>query len=109
MHYIIGTQISVSNAPKTKLRPGMSSAQIRTASQGRLSGTTSNYREEFTSNQVYSIARIFMKDEKVCYKFVGDKVVELLFDSVKQADAFISELRGETVPDYEAFNRNKSD
>lgn len=110
MHYIIGTKIAVgAQRPAQKIRPGMSSAQIKATSRGLASGNYNEQRSLLTPNETYTLIRIFMKDEKVCYKMVGDKTVELLFSSVKDAETFISEIRGEQVPDYEEINRNKTD
>ena len=50
------------------------------------------------------------QQDKVCYAFAGNgERVELLFDSIKDAEKFISELRNEQIPDYEEANRNKTD
>lgn len=110
MHYIIGTEITIGNVGrKGPIRPGMSSQQIRQSSPG----TTqfAKHREKFMLGDTYSIIRIYTQEERVCYRFAshsGD-VVEVLFDSVSEAERFISEVRNETLPDYERINRNKSD
>ena len=109
MHYIIGTQITVTQSRPNPVRPGMSSQQIRATSRGM-----SNYtkeREQFTPGVTYTITRIYMKDNNVCYKFhsADGTGVEVIFKTVSDAEKFISEVKGETVPDYEQINRDKSD
>lgn len=109
MHYIVGTQIVVAPVKKAPLRPGMSSSQIRNQSTG-ISGFKEQ-REQFASGDTYTLIRVFVKGEKVCYKFAslsGD-ITEVEFSTVSDAEAFISELRGENVPDYEKINRDKTD
>ena len=109
MHYIVGTKITVQPAIKTALRPGMSSSQIRKQSSG-LSKFAAQ-RDMFTPGDTYTLIRVFMKGDSVCYKFAslaGD-VTEAEFGSVTDAEKFISELRGELVPDYEQINRDKTD
>jgi len=110
MHYIIGTKVSVGAQRSTqKIKPGMSSNQIKAASRGLANGSYTEQRSKLTPNETYTIIRIYMKEEKVCYRFVGDKTVELMFESVRDAESFISESRGEQIPDYEEINRNKTD
>lgn len=110
MHYIIGTQLTV---PKTtqskKIVPGMSSQQIK--SQSTRTSNFQSQREQLTPGETYSIVRIYVKDEKVCYKLgsVSGDIKEVFFASVTQGDQFIGELRSETLPDYESINRDKSD
>ena len=109
MHYIVGTQIAVTPIRKEPIRPGMSSSQIRSQSSG-----ISGFREQrdlFTPGDNYTLIRVYVKGEKVCYKFAslsGD-ITEVEFQSVSDAEQFISELRGESVPDYERINRDKTD
>lgn len=109
MHYIIGTQITVTQSRPNPVRPGMSSQQIRATSRGMSSFTKE--RELFDSGKVYTITRIYMKEDKVCYRFnsVDGTGVEVMFNTVGDAERFISEVKGETVPDYEQINRDKSD
>ena len=109
MHYIVGTQITIRPAVKTPIRPGMSSSQIRSTSTGL--STFHEQRELFTPGQTYTLLRISGKDEQVCYKFasIEGEIIEAVFPSVNNAEEFISELRGENVPDYEKINRDKSD
>lgn len=109
MHYIVGTKITVQPVIKTAIRPGMSSNQIRKQSTG-LSKFVEQ-RDMFTPGDTYTLIRVFMKDGNVCYKFAslaGD-ITEVEFGSVTDAEKFISELRGETIPDYEQINRDKTD
>jgi len=109
VHYIVGTQITVTPSRKTPIRPGMSSSQIRSNSTG-----ISSYKEQrelFDPGDTYTLIRVYVKGENVCYKFAslsGD-ITEVEFSSVADAENFISELRGESVPDYEKINRDKTD
>lgn len=110
MHYIIGTQITVPKSTQSKaIRPGMTSQQIK--SMSTRSSEFHEQRAQFIPGETYSIIRIYMKDDQVCYRFgcVSGDITEVCFKSVSQADRFISELRSETVPDYEQINRDKSD
>lgn len=111
MHYIVGTQIVTRPSRPQPLRPGMTSTQIKSRSTGLT--TFDKQREQLTSGVTYTLIRVYMSGEqqnKVCYAFAGNgERVELLFDSIKDAEKFISELRNEQLPDYEEANRNKSD
>lgn len=109
MHYIIGTDIIVSNRTTGKIKPGMSSAQIRQAST-----RGSKYAETqklFTSGERYVLNRIYMKEEKCIYKFSSSRgeIVEAEFDNIAAAEKFIAETRRETIPDYTSTYMNKTD
>lgn len=108
MHYIVGTKITCTPSRPQPLRPGMTSSQIKNRSTGLT--TFTEQREQLTSGVEYTLIRVYIKEEKVCYAFAGNgERVELLFDSVTDAEKFISELRRETIPDYEELNKYKSD
>lgn len=110
MHYIIGTKIK--NTQRTVeggIKPGMTSAQIRARSTGR--SEFGDVKKKFEVNKEYSLARIYPKDGGVLYKFISAdyNVVEHIFKSVTQAESFISEIRGESVPDYSSAYRDMTD
>ena len=108
MHYIAGTTITVTSQGSAKIRPGMTSSQIRQMSSG-VSGFKTQ-RDQLTPQERYSLLRIHNKDEKVCYVFAdrSGTRVELLFDTVSQAEKFISEIKGEQLPDYSAAYDNQT-
>ena len=111
MHYIAGTQIVTRPVRAQPLKPGMTSAQIKNRTSGL--STFDDQRSQLTAGVTYTLIRVSMSAEhqnKVCYTFAGNgERVELLFDSIKDAEKFISELRNEQVPDYEEFNKYKTD
>lgn len=109
MHYIAGTTIAIGSRPTAKVRTGMTSQQIRQASSG-VSGFGTQ-REQLTPGDRYTLLRIHNKDDKVCYVFAdrSGTRVELLFDTVSQAEKFISETKGETLPDYSAIYEDQTD
>jgi len=100
MHYIIGTQITSSNRTVSKIRPGMTSQQLRAASSGRSKFT--EIKSKLSPGVTYTLTRIHKQDESVMYTFTDNAGVRLVlpFDNVSIAENFISELRGEQVPDY---------
>ena len=109
MHYIAGTTITPAPQGSAKVKPGMTSSQIRQMSSG-ISDFKSQ-RDKLISRETYTLLRIHNKDDKVCYVFAdrGGTRVELLFDTVSQAEKFISETRGEQLPDYSAAYENQTD
>lgn len=110
MHYIIGTTIKITQKTvEGGIRPGMTSAQIRARSSGR--SEYSEIKNKFETNRDYSLTRIYPKDGGVLYKFVnsGAHVVEHVFKSVSQAENFISEIKGESVPDYSHIYKDMTD
>lgn len=109
MHYIIGTEIVITGRSIDKIRPGMTSAQIRQASnRGTKYG---DIQKMFEPNDRYILNRIFTRNEKCVYKFssLRGHVVEAEFNSVSDAENFIAEVRNEQVPDYSATYLNKTD
>lgn len=108
MHYIVGTEIVTSPVRKQPIQPGMTSAQIKNRSTGL--SPFSEQRELLTPGVTYTLLRVYVTEQKPCYVFSGDgQRVELIFDSVSTAEKFISELRQESLPDYESINRDKTD
>lgn len=97
MKYIVGTEITIRNTTGGKIRPGMTSQQIKAASTGNSKFGTQ--RALFTSGKEYILNRIYTRDERVVYRFARnfDDIVEVDFDSVSEAEKFISEARGESI------------
>ena len=87
----------------------MTSSQIRQMSSGVSEFKTQ--RDQLTPQERYSLLRIHNKDEKVCYVFAdrSGTRVELLFNTVSQAEKFISEIKGEQLPDYSTAYDNQTD
>ena len=107
MHYIIGTQITISGRTVDRIKPGMTSSEIR-----RRSTSSSQFHEEqakFEKNKTYTLSRIYRPPgaDHIVYRFNdgGINTVELEFKSVDDAEDFISEARSEVVPDYDNFYR----
>ena len=112
MHYIIGTQINIKSRSLPPVQRGMTSQQLAKISKLKRSTAQSNKtRELFEPNQTYTLIRIYAKDEKVIYKFSDNRgtIVEAEFDTIKQGESFISEIRGEELPDYTLNYINKTD
>lgn len=112
MHYIPGTEITISSRSTAGIRPGMTSAQIRAMSGGN--SVFAKQREKLQPGVKYTLIRIHKHNEdpdKVVYMFTapgGDRV-SLNFADIKQAENFISEIRREQVPDYTEAQLNKTD
>ena len=100
MHYIVGTQIITNNRTIPKIRPGMTSQQLQSLSKGKSNNTS--MLSKLKPGEKYTLTRIFKQDNDVVYTFIdtsGNRE-NLAFGSVKSAEKFISELRGEALPDY---------
>jgi hypothetical protein len=96
MHYIAGTEITIAQAKRGVIRPGMSSEQIKTLKRGNQPKEC----ESFQQGVKYTLTRIYKKDEQsVIYKFVGigGDVVEIPFPSITIAERFISDVRGDQL------------
>ena len=112
MHYIIGTQITIQSRTMPTVTRGMTSQELSKISKLKKTTAKSNkVRELFESNRTYTLIRIYAKEDKVIYKFSDSagSIVEAEFDTVKQGESFISEIRGEEVPDYTLNHINKTD
>tara|TARA_Y100000310_G_C20038903_1_gene515258 strand:- start:140 stop:460 length:321 start_codon:yes stop_codon:yes gene_type:complete len=97
MHYVIGTQIVVEKK-SNRVVPGMSSQQLK---ENLKRSKHDGVQSQFEINRVYTLTRIYKKDENVIYCFTdGVERKEVQFDNTKTADQFIAELRQETLPDY---------
>lgn len=85
MHYIIGTNFFVTKQ-------------------------TNNWDSKFKLKESYSILSISPVDSGLRYIFGGRSGnVEIVFESGRQADAFIAAHRREQLPNYEAiYQRNTS-
>lgn len=111
MHYIIGTQINITGKTIEKIRPGMTSQQIRQSSMG--STRFKKERSQFKLNRTYTLARIYkmynetdVSKSKIAYEWsdgAGSRI-RTEFDTVKLAEDFISEVKGETIPEYDNFS-----
>jgi hypothetical protein len=107
MHYIIGTQITISGRTVDRIKPGMTSTEI----QQRSTSSSQFHKEQdkFEKNVLYTLSRIYRPpgQSHIVYRFNdgGLSNIELEFKSVDEAEDFISETRGESVPDYDNFNR----
>ena len=104
MHYVIGTEIVVEKRHnKVKIKPGMSSSQLR---QNLKRSKYENVQSEFEPGRVYTLSRIYKAGDGIVYRFTdGLDRTEVMFDTTQDADEFISELRKENVPDYEEVYR----
>jgi hypothetical protein len=94
MHYILGTKILISSKP-SRPRPGERPAR-------RVTST------DFKPDLVYELYHIVKdKEGKMRYVFISSDhqdVVGLIFDTIGEADIAISQLRQESLPDYEGFH-----
>lgn len=99
MHYIIGTEVYITNNQKRDPRD------------------PSTYRRKtdsnFKPNVRYSLYHIRKdKDDKMRYVFISNDqsdVVGLKFDTITEADKFIAALKNEQLPNYtEVYSRNTS-
>lgn len=83
MHYITGTSFSVKPDPRRGFR---------------------SRENEFKINVMYTLTRITKNDSTLAYTFTGvdRSQVTLDFESARDADAFISKLRNESIPSYES-------
>lgn len=109
MHYIVGTKITLTSQGSKKITTGMTSQQIRQRSGGM--SAFAEQRKLLQPGEQYSLIRICKKEDKICYIFTSQtsERCELMFDSVTQAESFISELRGESIPDYSEVYNNQTD
>lgn len=99
MHYIAGTQIIVGKTATGKIKPGMTSQQIR---QLRASSGSTKYTDNFEPGIMYTLIRISKEQEGFNYRFrtrSGD-ITNVIFPSISEAEKFISSTLGETLPDY---------
>ena len=99
MHYIVGTQITITGRTIDKIQPGMTSQQIRASSSGRTK--FKKERSLFESNRTYTLARVYKKDQ-IIYEWTGGTGPRVVteFQTIKAAEEFISEIKGEQIPQY---------
>lgn len=90
MTYIIGTRFAVG---RKILRPGM------TNSQSKVTAST-----PILPPGEYTINYIKKTPNNVVYTFVNENLeqVDIEFDSIGQAEKYISAMRNEQLPDYES-------
>lgn len=109
MHYIPGTTITSATRSRDVIKPGASSNQLKKTPGTRVSSTeVSKLKPGIT----YTLSRVFRKpgEQQITYKFIGSgDQVELQFENTKAADRMISQMRGETTPDYDVLNETKTD
>lgn len=99
MHYIAGTQIVVKKTTAGKIKPGMTSQQIR---QLRSVSSNSKYTDSFEPDVMYTLIRISQEQEGFNYKFrtrAGD-IKNVIFPSISEAEKFIASTKGDSLPDY---------
>lgn len=103
MHYIIGTQVSVKEfRDATPARVTVIGEPQRRIKNKNLS--------PFKSNTVYTLNNIKVSDTGLIYCFrstQGDEI-NLPFKTSKQADGYIANVRGDTLPDYDNFFRRST-
>tara|TARA_B100002019_G_C21033516_1_gene480817 strand:- start:89 stop:388 length:300 start_codon:yes stop_codon:yes gene_type:complete len=97
MHYIIGTEVYITN---NQAKDPRNPASYRKKPTG-----------DFKPNVRYSLYHIRKDDEdKMRYVFISNDqtdVVGLVFDTITQADRYIASIRGEQLPNYtEIYSRN---
>lgn len=111
MHYIPGVTITVTGRSTGKIQPGMTSTQIRNMSSSR--GTIfKKQREQLKPNIPYTLVRVHKNEQdKICYVFTspGEPRTTLEFDNLGQGDRFISEIIGESLPDYSDSLTDRTD
>ena len=101
MQYIIGTEITIKNTGSSRIRPGMTSNQIKSMSTGN--SQFGAQRALFTPGKEYILNRIYTREGRVVYRFARnfDEIVEVDFETVAEAEQFISESRGEVISKQE--------
>ena len=117
MHYIIGTNITIESRPTTgRAKIGMTSSDI--ANLRKSGGDHTELKKKFTPGKQYTLTRIYKRfyedtinNEVVVYRFVSrdSDLVELEFNTVKLAEKFIADTRGEDLPDYGSVYETKTD
>ena len=106
MHYIIGTQIR-----SNSLHPAPTSSS-RLKSVGAVQLRKKVVSEHFLPGETYTLYYIKqIEDDKLQYTFLNNTTEEkfdMMFDSAKDADIYLSRVLGEKLPDYESFyDKNK--
>ena len=97
MTYIVGTKFTIH---QSVVRPGISSSVKRNAPIG-------NYLQPGN----YTVSYIKKNsDNTVTYTFQDDNLAfhPVTFNSIAQADTYISSARGEQIPNYELVYKNLS-
>jgi len=80
MHYIVGTSFRITPNPKNVIRD-----------------------RRFLPQQNYTLIQILKKEDKVTYVFNGGgQKITIDFNSCREGDNFISKLRNENIPNYDA-------
>tara|TARA_A100001011_G_C14185901_1_gene789020 strand:+ start:682 stop:981 length:300 start_codon:yes stop_codon:yes gene_type:complete len=99
MHYIIGTEIHIQNRPVDPRDP-------KTYRTRKVTG-------DFKPGVRYNLYHIRKdKENKMRYVFISNDqsdVVGLVFDTITEADRYISSIKNEQLPNYhEIYSRNTS-
>ena len=101
MHYIIGTQIRA----KTTTAAAQSSSKLRSVGAVQIKKTATS--EHFVPGQTYTLYYIKKTDDdKMAYTFRDNSTEEkfdVIFESSKAADVYLSKVLGESLPDYDKF------
>jgi hypothetical protein len=103
MHYILNTSFQTPGGLVNRPKIG---GPTRFSHDTNLNQPTLN--PKFKPGTVYTLVHIKKVDDKVEYTFKSSKggVVVETFTSCNDADNFIAEMRGETLPNYENFYKN---
>lgn len=96
MHYIIGTILRPTGAPQSTGHKSLSQFKLNRKRSG-----------PFLTDREYELFNIRKRPEEKYKYFFKDQITgditELSFDSTIEADRFISNIRGEELPNYEKF------
>ena len=104
MHYIIGAQIVVPDYTRTVVHSGVT----QTAPQQKPSAEIKKFKPS-SRYTLYNIEKT--DDDKFQYTFHGSEgdAVKLKFSNPGEADTFISNARGEDIPNYSKFYQGRAD
>jgi|TARA_Y100000310_G_scaffold339595_1_gene432751 hypothetical protein len=105
VHYIIGTTILI---PESELRQTSGPVDV-TDLAARKPKRVKNLTP-FQTNIMYSLGNIRKQGDSIVYMFHSEAgEVELGFPNTTAADRYISQLKGEQLPDYENWHRGRQD
>ncbi len=109
MHYIIGTAFRIPTAQEQTVRP---QGIVSSASQGSTAANVAREWADFVAGHTYTLYNIQKVDEGVQYVFrshTGAAEVVKVFESAAHGDGYISRVRQENLPDYNAFYEARND
>ena len=103
MHYIIGTEIYID--PVQTLNQGSGPQPINAQQVHRQTRNVG----PFAPGVKYSLYNIRKVEQGLEYQFIDDtgQNIPLVFESTSQADAVISQIKNEPLPDYTSFYRGR--